>query len=230
MSGYIKLHRGWRDNTIFRGEFSRADAWVWMIENACWKPERVRVKGAAITLERGELSFSQRFLAEKWGWSKSRVDRFIADLRQECMIETRSKIGASANHNAGQGQCIIKLCNYTKYQDQDGLERGNVEPVSGATAGQQRGKEEESKKERKKYTTAFAVPDWVPATEWAAYEDMRKSIKRPMTDRAKELAVIELAKLSDDGHRPGDVLNQSVLNSWQGLFPVKADQRKMPVC
>lgn len=143
MSGFFLMHRGWRDNEIFKGEFSRADAWVWLIENACWKPTRSRIKGQTVELDRGEMSFSQRFLAEKWGWSKSRVDRFIAELRDEGMIETRSKIGATAGHSAGQGQSILRVCNYSKYQDMSDASRGNDDPETGATAGQQRGKEEQ---------------------------------------------------------------------------------------
>lgn len=143
MSGFFLMHRGWRDNEIFKGEFSRADAWVWLIENACWKPTRGRIKGQTVELDRGEMSFSQRFLAEKWGWSKSRVDRFIAELRDEGMIETRSKIGATAGHSAGQGQSILRVCNYSKYQDMSDVSRGNDDAETGATAGQQRGKEEQ---------------------------------------------------------------------------------------
>ncbi|WP_288804533.1 hypothetical protein [uncultured Novosphingobium sp.] len=146
-SGWICLHRGWRDNPLFKGEYSRADAWVWLIENACWKASRSRIKGEAVELQRGELTFSQRFLADKWGWSKSRVDRFIADLRAEGMIETRSKNGATPGHSAGQGQSIITICNYAKYQDVSEAKRGNAEPENGATAGQQRGKEEQRNQE-----------------------------------------------------------------------------------
>lgn len=145
--GWICLHRGWRDNPLFKGEFSRADAWVWMIEAACWKPARTRIKGETVELQRGELSFSQRFLAEKWGWTKSRVDRFIADLRSENMIKTRSKNGASAGQQAGQGQSIITICNYAKYQDAADQQRGNGVEENGASAGQARGKEEQGNKE-----------------------------------------------------------------------------------
>lgn len=149
MSGFVKLHRGWRDNDIFRGEFSRADAWVWLIEQAAWKARPVRIKGQTVQIERGELSLSQRFMADAWGWSKSRVDRFLAELRREGMIETRSKIGATAGHHAGQGQCIISICNYAKYQDRDEAVRGNDDTEIGATAGQQRGKLEEGKEGKK---------------------------------------------------------------------------------
>ena len=143
MTGYFLMHRGWQDNPIFdREEYSRRDAWVWLIENATWKPTRARVKGEMIDLERGELCFAQRFLAEKWGWSKSRVDRFLKLLAAEGMIEVRTKNGATADHAAGQGQSIITICNYEKYQAPEGIDRGNDEPQSGATSGQQRTKEE----------------------------------------------------------------------------------------
>jgi hypothetical protein len=155
--GWISLHRGWRDNPIFRGEFSRADAWIWLIENACWKPTCARIKSQTVELQRGELSFAQRFMAEKWGWSKSRVDRFIADLRDEGMIETRSKIGATTDHNAGQGQAIITICNYIKYQNASDGKRGNDSAEIGATAGQQRGKEEQGNKGISKKPVANAT-------------------------------------------------------------------------
>jgi hypothetical protein len=142
VSGFAVIHRRALDHPLL-GDAARLGAWTWLIASACWKPARVKIKGEIVHLERGELSFSQRFLAEKWGWSKSRVDRFIAELRAEGMITTRSKIGASAGHNAGQGQAIISICNYAKYQDIPDNARGNGEPQGGATAGQQRGKEEQ---------------------------------------------------------------------------------------
>ena len=169
--GFFLLHRGWRENPIFRGEFSRADAWVWLIENACWKPSRTRIKGETIELERGELSFSIRFLAESWGWSKSRVDRFLSDLRDEGMIETRSKNGTVKRHKAGQGQSIISIVNYRKYQDNDHEDAGQQKPKqrdnSGTTAGQQRDKEEQGNKETRLFVEANASTAQKPIEEEA---------------------------------------------------------------
>jgi hypothetical protein len=63
------MSRNWQDHDLFAGdEFSRRDAWAWLIANAAWKPTKTRIKGTSITLERGEMCFSVRFLAEKWGW------------------------------------------------------------------------------------------------------------------------------------------------------------------
>ena len=68
MSGYVAMSRDWHEHDLFAGdEFSRRDAWGWMIAQAAWKPTTARVKGSKVELRRGELCFSQRFLAEKWG-------------------------------------------------------------------------------------------------------------------------------------------------------------------
>jgi hypothetical protein len=145
MSGFVAMSRKALDHPLLQ-DGDRFRAWFWLVANAAWRPKRVKIKGSIITLERGELSFSVRFLAENWGWSKSRVDRFLADLRAEGMIATRSKIGTSAGHNAGQGQSIISICNYEKYQDPLTAERDKREPEIGTTAGQQRDKEEQVNK------------------------------------------------------------------------------------
>jgi len=155
MAGFIKLHRGWRDNPALNSP-ERRDAWLWLIENACWKPSRVRIKGDLIELERGELTFSLRYLADAWGWSKSKTDRFIAELRREGMIQTRSKIGTTAGHRAGQGQSIITICNYAKYQDREDGERDSDVSETETTAGQQRDKEEEGKEGKEERNTHYA--------------------------------------------------------------------------
>lgn len=158
MSGWFKLHRGWMDSPDFAPEpLTEREAWLWLIEQAAWEPTRTKVKGTIVNLERGQLSFSVRFMAEKWQWSKSRVDRFLKRLSAENMIFVCSKIGTTAGHPAGHGQSVITICNYSKYQDVSTDERDNDGQEIGTTAGQQRDKEEEGKKERIKEEAADAA-------------------------------------------------------------------------
>ena len=264
MSGFIAMSREAFDHPLLQ-DGDRFRAWFWLVANAAWKPTRTRIKGQMVEIERGELSFSQRFLAEKWGWSKSRVDRFIADLREEGMIETRSKNGATAGHNAGQGQAIITICNYAKYQDVSEVGRGKAKPENGATAGQQRGKEEQGnkgtieeepkgspspktrarRKSRSKNTNERAqqlnprstdrnprqnknpsgeVPDWIPDEQWNAFIEMRVRKRAAPTARAISLIIGKLEKLSSAGHDPGSVLDQSTINNWTDIYPLKDNQ------
>lgn len=73
------------------------------------------------------------------------------------------------------------------------------------------------------------LPDWVPLDAWKGYVEMRASIKKPLrTDRQRQLAVSKLDELRGEGNEPEAVLNQSVMNSWQGLFPLKDRARGSP--
>ena len=63
------------------------------------------------------------------------------------------------------------------------------------------------------------------------YMDMRKKIKAPMTDRAIELAIKNLNKLSGgDKEKSIAILNQSIMNSWKGLFDLKDKKNKFVNC
>lgn len=57
---------------------------------------------------------------------------------------------------------------------------------------------------------------------WISYLEMRKTIKKPMTDNAKKLAYAKLMNLSKGNLQVANaILQESVINSWQGLFPLK---------
>lgn len=55
-----------------------------------------------------------------------------------------------------------------------------------------------------------------------AFEEMRKKIKKPLTDKAKELIIKKLSKLSNgNGDIAIKIMENSIENSWQGVFPLK---------
>ena len=76
------------------------------------------------------------------------------------------------------------------------------------------------KKERKKDNSA-QIPDWIPGGSWSGFVEMRKAIKKPMTGRAMALIVNKLSAFRDTGYSPAEILDQSTLNNWQGVFATK---------
>lgn len=64
-------------------------------------------------------------------------------------------------------------------------------------------------------------PDWLPQSEWIAFLEMRKKIKAPLTEDGARLAIGKLEKLAKQGHPAADVLNQSVMLDWRGLFELR---------
>ena len=64
-------------------------------------------------------------------------------------------------------------------------------------------------------------PDWLPLEEFRAFKEMRLKIRKPLTKKAEELIIKKLASLKEDGHDPLKVLEQSIMNSYQGVFELK---------
>lgn len=68
------------------------------------------------------------------------------------------------------------------------------------------------------------IPDWIPVDAWNDFVDSRKKLKKPLTQVAIKLAISSLSKLKSEGSDPKEVLEQSILNGYSGLFPVKSKQ------
>ena len=69
------------------------------------------------------------------------------------------------------------------------------------------------------------LPTWVDAELWLAYEAMRKGMRRPIKSAlARKLLLEDLKKLREAGHDPKRVLEESIKNGWQGLFPLKTGE------
>ena len=55
------------------------------------------------------------------------------------------------------------------------------------------------------------------------FEKMRKLIKAPLTPKAKELMLKKLDKLASTDAEKIEILNQSIENSWGGIFPLRQE-------
>lgn len=73
---------------------------------------------------------------------------------------------------------------------------------------------------RKRAALSVTLPEWLDPEAWGQFVEFRRK-KAPLTDRAAELAIAELAELRAQGHNPVAVINQSILNGWRGLFALK---------
>lgn len=90
------------------------------------------------------------------------------------------------------------------------------------------------KKKTKEKTKENNIPPISPKGDWGdvspelkaaldEFAEMRKKIKKPLTDRAKQLTIRDLDKLAQDDGTKIAILEQSVLHCWQGVFPLKND-------
>lgn len=134
MSGYARLHRSLIGHPAFRND-AEAMAFAWMVLRASWKECRVRYKGRAFVLQRGQLAISQRDMADALDRDKAWVERLWKRLRGEAMIEVSYEAGAA----------VITLCNYERYQASNDDREAPDEALPKAGARQTRGTEQEDK-------------------------------------------------------------------------------------
>lgn len=62
------------------------------------------------------------------------------------------------------------------------------------------------------------IPDWIPEDAWAGFLEMRKKIKKPLTDHAAKLIIGKLEGFKAAGQCVRTILNNSIENSWQSVF------------
>jgi hypothetical protein len=67
----------------------------------------------------------------------------------------------------------------------------------------------------------FVLPDWIPSDLWRDFEAMRQKKRKPLTDRARTLAVGALQKACNGCHQPQDVMSETILHGWDTFYPLK---------
>ena len=86
-------------------------------------------------------------------------------------------------------------------------------------------KEEDKEKEKKKKKEIKTYSDDADLNRSIlAFMEFRKSIKKPMTDHAVDLLISKLNGMTSYIPEQIEIINQSIVNGWQGVFPLKNEQ------
>lgn len=139
MSGYTLSHRDKWQNPVFRN-LLEAGIWSWMCDTAAWKDTRVRFGGKLISLKRGQIVVSERFISEGFSLGRQAVRTFLENIENDHMI-TRE-----ANHRL----TIITICNYAKYQIEENTANPQDIPIDNPTLTQPQPKGNPNKNEGNK--------------------------------------------------------------------------------
>lgn len=123
-NGWIKIHRKIRNNWVWDNpEFLKA--WIDILLMVNHQDKKTTVNGKLVTIKRGEKLTSIVKLADRWGWSRNRVKRFLNLLEQDEMCTTiRSTFGST-----------LKVSNYNEYQGFQTGDRTAFEPTNGSSDG-----------------------------------------------------------------------------------------------
>lgn len=138
---FIKVYRKSLDNPLFEAKpFDKWHAFCYLLLKARAEPQDVILKGKVVHLERGQWICSTNKLAETFGWSRGKVNRFL-DLLENMKI-------VSVNGTALG--TIISIENYTFYQDRETEDGTTLDTSDGTSNGTSNGTQKKKGKERKR--------------------------------------------------------------------------------
>jgi hypothetical protein len=149
--GFIRLSRKFFENEYWTKErsYSQAEAWLDLIQASRFEAEPTKKtlpNGRQISIERGEVHASLRYLSARWGWGLCKVHTFIKKAVKKHQIEQRIE----------QGENVITLCKYNDYNpiffgEQTPIRTPNSTPIEHRpNTGQTNNKKEKKEKKEKK--------------------------------------------------------------------------------
>lgn len=238
MPGYIKIDRKILEWEWYRNINTKI-LFLHCLLKANWKEGKF--EGRAIP--KGSFVTSIPRLSEETMLTTQEVRTALAHLKStgEITVETTNKYSVITinNYSSYQDTSSPIDSQATDSQQFDNrLITGSQQPINslsttieeGKNIGKgegKKGKRKEDKKEgisvpKKKEPITYYPNDEKLNQAFCDYVDMRKKIKAPMTDNAIRLAMNNLQKLSGgDNEMAIEILEQSIMNSWKGLFEIK---------
>jgi hypothetical protein len=177
-------------------------------------------------IKRGQLVTGRKKLASELNITERQVRTALGHLKatNEIAIEPHTKYS------------IITIKNYDKYQSATSRMSGkrpasdqqttNDRPTSDQRPTTNK-KNKNVKNEKNVINTYSDNPELNEAI--LEFVKFRKGIKKPMTDNAVKLMIGKLNKLTSITSEQIEIINQSIVNGWTGLYPLKEQKRKEPI-
>lgn len=129
-----------------------------------------------------------------------------------------------------EGYCILQNCEMEETKVLNANNR-NVEPIPDINTDNKPDKKKESKTEPEEsfddIINSLVDNDDIKGV-LVEFIKMRKLIKKPLTNRALKNIISKLKKLAgEDVALAGAILDQSITNSWQDIYPLKDLNKKV---
>lgn len=243
---WIKLYRKMIDDPAFVNSTpAQVKVLLTVMFLAAWTPKKWDVLGHEFTIQPGEVFVSTRDLADRAGDGVSR------EIVRKALVRFE-KLGFWTLKRTRKGT-LIHIVNWRKYQLYEGNEnpRGNPSGTHGEPTENPSGthREPSNKKEsknsknvrREEYNTPlppkggkggvaslfekFSGDNQELLSALKEWHEMRKRMKKPLTEKAAELNLNDLQKLSGGDERlMVSIVLQSIKRGWQGFYALKEAQ------
>lgn len=163
------------------------------------------------SIKRALKSLQEKGIIKTGNYNKSSYDRTLwyafTDLGESIVSNRQMEMNKSSNGNEQNGLTIPDINTNDKTKDI-----------------------KTNKKEKKETEFDFVINENFTDEELkqTIYEfiKMRKAIKKPLTTRGLELMINKLKKMTSNTNEQIQILNNSIMNNWLGIFPLKEEEKQ----
>lgn len=112
LTNFIPINRKLFQHHLWNEEraFSRFEAWIYLLKEARFEDTKLYDKNKVVTVKRGQLYASIRFISTAFGWSTKKTGNFLKLLEDDQMIRKETV--------KETGQMRLTICNYDVYNSQ----------------------------------------------------------------------------------------------------------------
>ncbi len=214
VSGWIKLHRRIQDHWLWQSEkpFDKRAAWIDILLMVNHDDQKVAFRNELVGVQRGERITSEPKLAERWGWSRTKVRNFLNLLEKDGMIE---------NKKENRKRTRLKVLNYDVYQGSKDNEKTSKEQAENKPRTSREQAEDINKNDKKEKNDKECKEDiYILTADEQRFLDTLSQVKNYPLDRKKD---IEMYKTMGERYPELD-LNEAI-EQWQAY---KLDQPLKP--
>lgn len=201
VSGWVKLHRRLLDWEWY-DDHNTLRLFVHLLLTCNYEPDTWRGKTIGI----GQRIIGRKKLANEAGFSEQQIRTSLRNLQSTNDITIKST-------NEYSLITIVKWIDYQDINQQTNQQTTTIKEI----------KKERNKERSKETNPKIHIPDWLPDSAWKDLCDYRSTGKGKFTDKAKQLAIGKLKTFMNDGNDPTEVINQTIMNGWSGLFAIKGE-------
>jgi len=234
MEGYIRLWRSLADSPVWTcSTANQKVVLITILLHVRWDSIRWDVLGKEFTIGPGEMFTSIRKLADMAGVTqqivRTALERFEVTGFLTRKVTHRGMLISVVNWGKYQGSMsngnTVDNTQITQRQHTDNtVKRKNNTPIRKKVP-------QESKEGKKVIPPISPFDDFCGNNEelkeaLQGWMEMRKKLKKPLTDRALKLNLGKLHQMTG-GFQPTmvEVVNQSTMNGWLSFYPIKKDDR-----
>jgi len=106
--GWISVHRQIQDHWVWKDKpFSKGQAWLDILMMVNHEDARVLLGNELVEVKRGSRITSIRQLCDRWGWSNTKVKKFLSVLESDNMLVVKSDTKKTT----------LTIVNYNDYQE-----------------------------------------------------------------------------------------------------------------